>query len=484
MENSNPVLFPVKIWWYLAIVAVGGIVALVQPLVGLLVFTVGFIGVVAVSAPVGIALYILLAPFPLGIIFHHHKFYVSDLMAILLAIWLLVRSWRGGGLRSAWNTFMVKEYRNPLILVLALSVLSLAVTLSRIGTTVKILEYIEFFVVMVALVRYTTFKAPQVRNFYVKVLAFTVSLVTLDGLYQFMFQLGPAVNIVDVHHVRAVAFFGQPNVFGAFNDMTFPLLLALIVFGAPELPKRWLTAALVIEALGVVISYSRGSWVADAAAVFFMGLVVWGTKGKAFLGKFALYGIAIPVAMFLVTMGLGKIDLSHTAVASAYHKNTLERIRTSVTAIFHPATHFDTNQRLLIWKSAFEAIKTHPLLGVGLGNFHLFIAAHPPKGLAAVPPMAHNFYLEWGADLGIGGIIAGLWYQWTWIKTVWNLMRQRAQALSGETYAWVLGGFGTFVAFIVHNWVDFMIDHGVIVPLLLVLGIVAAIATEIRAEKA
>lgn len=484
MTQSNLIVFPKRIWIYLIIVAVSGALALVEPLLGVLVFTVGFIGVVTVSAPVGLGLYILLAPFPLGIIFHHHKFYVSDLSAIILALWLLVRSWRSGGIRSAWHTFMVREYRNPLILVLVLSVLSLAVSLSRLGTLVKILEYVEFFVVIVALVRYTTFNAPQIRNFYVKVLAFTVSLVTLDGLYQFMFQLGPAVNIVDLHHVRAVAFFGQPNVFGAFNDMTFPLLLALIVFGAETLPKRWLTVALVLEALGVVISYSRGSWVADAAAVFFMGLVVWGTKGRAFLGKFAWYGIAIPVAMFLVTMGLGKIDLSHTAIASAYQKNTLERLRTSVTAIFHPGGHFDTNQRLLIWRSAIEAIKTHPLLGVGLGNFHLFIAAHPPKGLAAVPPMAHNFYLEWGADLGIGGIIAGLWYQWTWIKAVWTLMRQRAESLSGETYAWVLGGFGTFVAFIVHNWVDFMIDHGVIVPLLLALGIVAAITTEIRAKKA
>ena len=131
MTPSNPVLFPRKIWIYLVIVAVAGALALVQPLLGIVVFTVGFIGVVALSAPVGVALYILLAPFPLGIIFHHHKFYVSDLTAIILAVWLLIQSWRSGGIRSAWHTFMVKEYRNPLILVLILSVLSLAVSLSR-----------------------------------------------------------------------------------------------------------------------------------------------------------------------------------------------------------------------------------------------------------------------------------------------------------------------------------------------------------------
>lgn len=482
MGESESKLFPARIWPYLVLTAIGGAVALFSPFAGGGIFMLGYIGIAVVSPPVALALYILLAPFPLGVVLHHHKFYISDLMAIVLAVWLLSKSWRQG-LQSVWSTFMVRDYQNPLILLLGLSVLSLAVSWSRVGTTIKILEYVEFFVVMAALFRYTSFNSPKVRNFYVIVLALTVSLVTLYGLYQFMFQLGPAANTVDVHHVRATAFFGQPNVFGAFNDMTFPMLLALIAFGSDQLPKRWLTAALAISALGVVISYSRGSWVADAAAVFFMGVVVWSTKGRQVLKKFSVLGIGIPVLMFFVVMVLGKLDLSHTAISMAYQKNTLERLRTSLTALFNPAGHYDTNQRLLIWKAAIDAIKTHPWLGVGLGNFHLFIQKFPPKGLGAIPPMAHNLYLEWGADLGVGGSIAGLWYEWRWIKTALTLLRAKSQRLSTDLYAWVLGGFGTFVAFIVHDWVDFMIDHGVIVPLLLALGIVAAIATQVRAEK-
>ena len=120
------------------------------------------------------------------------------------------------------------------------------------------------------------------------------------------------------------------------------------------------------------------------------------------MGRYAAYGVGIPILMFLVVIGLGRIDLSHTALSLAYRKNTLERLRTSVTAIFNPKGHYDTNQRLLIWHSAIEAIKSHPVLGVGLGNFHLYIKKFPPKGLGAIPPMAHNLYLEWGADLGVG----------------------------------------------------------------------------------
>lgn len=482
MRASAPNLFPPRIWLFLAGAAVAGILSIFLPALGAIVFAAIYVGIVIISAPVGLALYILLAPFPLGILLHHHKFYISDMMAIIMAFWLLAQVWRRG-LRTIWNTFIVRQYRAPLILLLALSILSLAVAWSRLGTSIKILEYIEFFVVVVALVRYTTFNAPKVRNFYIIVLAVTVSLIAIYGLYQFMFQLGPTANIVDLHHVRATAFFGQPNVFGAFNDMTFPMLLALTVLGRDTLPKKWLTIAMFLTALGVVISYSRGSWVADAAAVFFMGVVVWLGKGRQVMGRYAAYGVGIPVLMFLVVIGLGKIDLSHTGISLAYRKNTLERISSSITAIFNPSGHYDTNQRLLIWKAAIEAIKSHPVLGVGLGNFHLYIKKFPPKGLGAIPPMAHNLYLEWGADLGVGGIIAGLWYEWRWIKTALDALRMRAQQMTQERYAWVLGGFGTMVAFIVHDWVDFMIDHGVIVPLLLALGIVAAVVTEIRSEK-
>ncbi len=482
MKTSEPNLFPPRIWLLLAGAAATGILSIFSPALGAILFAADYIAIVTVSPPVGFALYILLAPFPLGILLHHHKFYISDAMAIIMAFWLLAQVWRRG-LHTMWNTFIVRQYRAPLVLLLGLSVLSLAVAWSRVGTSIKILEYVEFFVVVVALVRYTAFNAPKVRNFYVIVLTVAVSLIAVYGLYQFMFQLGPSANIVDIHHVRATAFFGQPNVFGAFNDMTFPMLLALIVLGPDTLPKKWLTAALVLSALGVVISYSRGSWVADAAAVFFMGVVVWLGRGRQVMGRYAAYGVGIPILMFLVVIGLGRIDLSHTALSLAYRKNTLERLRTSVTAIFNPKGHYDTNQRLLIWHSAIEAIKSHPVLGVGLGNFHLYIKKFPPKGLGAIPPMAHNLYLEWGADLGVGGIIAGLWYEWRWIKTALGVLRMRAQQISRERYAWVLGGFGTMVAFIVHDWVDFMIDHGVIVPLLLALGIVAAVVAEIRSEK-
>lgn len=459
-----------KSLWPVLICLIGALTAIRIGPIGGVVFFVGYVWLAVVSFPLAAMLYILAAPFPIGLVLHHHKFYVADFMAIVLAL-KLFKDHLHEGLRGLIDTFLPTPFRWPILFVLLLSVLSLAGSLSRLGTVIKILEYIEFFVVMVAVFRQAG-NDQRVWNRYFTALFIVVSAVALYGLYQFLFQLGPIYNIVDGHHVRATGFFGQPNPFGAFSEETFPLAVALLTLGPRYLRRGWLVAATTLTALGAVESYSRGSWVADAAAVFFMLVLILITKPQL-AKQFAWYSIGIPILMFVTIFLLGKTNLTHHAVSSPVHKNTAERLRSTVTAVIHPQGHFDTNQRLLIWKSAIQAIRQHPLLGVGLGNFHLFIQHHPPKGLAAVPPMAHNLYLEWGADLGVGGIIAALWLEWSWIRHAVSLVRQKTTAMPEYWYAALVGAFGSVVAFIVHNWVDFLIDQGVIVPLLIALAVIA-----------
>ena len=101
-----------------------------------------------------------------------------------------------------------------------------------------------------------------------------------------------------------------------------------------------------------------------------------------------------------------------------------------------------------------------------------------PKGLVGVPPQASNLYLEIGADTGVFGIVAIIWLQYRWfaqtVKAIWG----RFGSLDPWFYALAVGSLGIFTAFSVHNLVDYMIDHGVIVPLLLAMGVIAAIVRE------
>lgn len=468
---------------YQSIMAFAGIVLglalmLVNSLGGEAIILISYVGLTWKSRSLALMTYIVFAPFPLGGLILHHKIFLSDFMAIIMALHLFFETIRKSP-QTMWDVFTRTPWRGPLLLLFALSLLSLTATLSTSGTIIKIMEYVEFFIVLIALFRSEGMNETLWARYF-GVLFAIVSLVALFGVYQFLFGLGPTSNIVATYHVRADAFFGQPNPFGAFNEGTFPFLLGLLTFGSGRLKRGWLVVALFCVTLGVMVSYSRGSYVADAGAVFFMGVLSLATRGKKNIGRFALYGILVPVLMFGLTMLLAKLNLLHHPMvhvaAVTHHRSTLHRATSSVTNVLNPAAHYNTNQRLLIWSAAIQALFHHPITGVGLGNFHYYIQQHPPKGLAAIPPMAHDLYFEWGADLGIGGIIVALWLEWRWITVPIRILKSHAKKLNDFWYSVVIGAFGTMVSFIIHEWVDFMIEHGVVIPLVMAMSVVAVVS--------
>ncbi|MCY0899177.1 MAG: O-antigen ligase family protein [Firmicutes bacterium] len=514
-------------WWRwvgpFLVMATGTAVAFVSGVIGSLIIIIGFIWLAAQSLSLALAVYVMAAPFPFGLTFHHHHLNLSDAMAFIMAIRLLMISTEGG-LRSVWQRFLATPFWRPLVLLLVLSILSLATALSHSTTVIKILEYIEFFVVVVAVAHEASLNEEDWKPVLGALFAIA-SLLSLYGLYQFLFQVGPVANAIDVHHVRAEAVFGQPNAFGGFEAMVFPLIAALMAYGPRWARGWWMWLAAVLSALGVIDSFSRGAWVAAVASVGAMGVAAWAIQGRARINRqFVVPAIVMPILGFVFVDLLGKTDLAahlpplaagghavgpltksvghhvsrttktvarHVASPIAKtlaqrkkitrinlihflvaHRTTAQRLVSTVTAVVHPKGHFDTIQRILIWKDALKAIKQHPILGVGLGGFHRYAQLHPEKGLVSAPPMAHNLYLEWGADLGVLGIVAGLWLEWSWVRHAILSLANRVRQLTPFEFALGLGAFGTMVSFIVHDWVDFMIDHGVIVPLLLAMAAV------------
>lgn len=519
VEWSNQLLYPV------VLMAAGAAAVMVSSLLGALLLIVGFAWLAYRSIPAGLAAYIVMAPFPLEIIVHAHKLAVSDAMAILLlamVVWTIrqeTETRAAGEFRGrVWQTFFPKEYRWALVLLLGISVLSLGVALSHSGTVIKILEYIEFFVVVIGIARFSG-QSESAWKLYFYALFAVAGIVSLIGIGQFLVGAGPISNQIAVFHVRASSIFGQPNPFGGFDADIFPLLAAFIVLGPKTLPRRWLTVILVLVGLGVITSYSRGAWASDVTAVFFMGVLAYLTKGKSVLVRFIEYAVLIPIALFVVADVVGKVDLKpiyhhligggakhHVASSAAQlhhgvthavvkvakkhhhakftvfaHANPLSKLTSLIGAIFHPHKYYDVQQRFLIWGSAWHAFLKHPLLGVGLGNFHLYIQAHRPKNLVGgIPPMAHDLYLEWAADLGVGGFVAAIWLEWRWVLSGIRAVRASFAQMDDFWYAAALGSFGTVVAFIMQNFIDLLIDHGVVVPFLLAMALITTVLARSR----
>ncbi len=520
----------------LALMGLGLIGTTVLPWLGVVVLLGAFAFLLWDSIPVAAAAYIVLAPLPVDVVVLAHKIYWSDFMAIFMFVAVIYRMAMAnteasrsrrrtrsirmgpGFLARVFDLFFPASYRWPLVLLLVLSLLSLATALSHSGTVIKLLEYLEFFVVIIGVLRFAG-RTPAVWKLYLYALLASASVLSLYGFGQFLFGIGPISHQISVYHVRAESLFGQPNPFGGFVADLFPMIVALIALGPKSLPKRWLTVGLVIITLGIVSSYSRGAWVSDIGAVAMMLVVVLLTQSKRQLAVLGAYAVGIPVLTFALIDLIGKVDLKpiyHMVAADLRphapgvvqaakvgmmqtvatvrkvavvkktstvlaHANPMTKIFSLIGAVIHPHKYYDVQQRFIIWHSAWEAFLHHPWLGVGLGNFHLYIQHHRPKNLVGgIPPMAHNLFLEWGADLGVGGFIAGLWLEWRWLVTAVNAMRQSIGTMDPLWYAFAVGAFGTIVAFIIQNLVDLLIDQGVILPFLLAVALIGYVLAETR----
>jgi hypothetical protein len=458
------------------IILVGGLITIKSGVGGAVVILIGFAWVTSISLAWALPVYIILSPFTFGLLLHGHHIALSDACAILMALKLLWQH-RSKGIRGLSRTFFPGAYRWPVLLLLFLAVVSLVHAQSHSIAVIKILELVEFFVVVVAI---AADLGPTATRWWPTLVGlFGIGVYeALIGMEQFLLGVGPRSFQAFVGHIRSFGSFGQPNVFGAFMADMFPIGLALYLFGPKGRHRPWLLVVNLLLIFSVWSSLSRGAWVADVAAIGLMGLFAWGTKGREVVARYAGYGVVLPLFLFAVLNGLGHVDLSHSAFAS--HLRGTSAVGRAVSIV---GTSVTTQQRIYIWTAAFRAIRTHLTTGVGMGEFAIWIRHHMPAGLAYPPPQAHDIYLEFAADTGILGAIAILWLEVRWIVTSVRTVLGRFGHLDDFQYAMALGALGTFTAFIVQNLVDYMIDHGVILPLLLAMGFTASIIAARRGKS-
>jgi O-antigen ligase len=235
---------------------------------------------------------------------------------------------------------------------------------------------------------------------------------------------------------RAYGTFEQPNPFGGFMGLVWPVAAALALwyfrFAIADLRLSTLqskienrkskimiaisaatVAALCLYALAA--SGSRGALLGAGAAALIMLLALlrrpWRWMGLAALGVFLLIAFnqtdLIPAAIRnqLVTLveDYGSLDVRGAHIT--------------------PLT-FSTIERLAHWQAAVRMTESAPWLGVGFGNY---AAAYPDFRLMVWENAlghAHNYYLNIFAETGAIGLLAYLVFWVTVIVATWRAARQ------------------------------------------------------------
>lgn len=236
--------------------------------------------------------------------------------------------------------------------------------------------------------------------------------------------------------------------------------------------NEFATLAVMCVPLGVYFLVRPGSlWrrLAGGTAVVVLAVgIVWAGSRGGFLALIAVGGFllvryrAIRVGWRIATTALLALIFAATATDKYW-----ESMRT----ILAPQSDYNVTDeagRVQVWKRGWGYMLQHPLLGVGAGNFPTAegtispLIKTAPFGQGVKWSVAHNSFLQVGAELGIPGLLLFLWMLWSAFAALRAVQRrarpasrgersppsaQLAQAFAAAFIGYIVGGFFLSLAY-------------------------------------
>lgn len=223
---------------------------------------------------------------------------------------------------------------------------------------------------------------------------------------------------------RVTGTLGSPNSAGGYVSMALAVAMCTLMIKDVKPIVRWLaTIAIGLGVASLILTLSRGSWVAFAVACLVIGFVA---LRQGWLTPSLLIGAAV-VLVLLIVMNEGIIArvLGNDSGAAA--------------------------SRIYLNKLAFNMIRSHPLLGVGTNNFTVVMYDYQTVELSNIWLFAvHNKYLLIWAETGIGALVSYVLFLLYGIQQGWMNIFKSPHKLSPV----VLGLMAGIIGHMAHMFVD------------------------------
>ncbi len=318
----------------------------------------------------------------------------------------------------AWffHLYFFKRYRFarnpvliPIMVFMAFQFISLANSINT-GRSLSVLTY-TIFTVMAALVMPNIVVTKQQLSKVVIALIVSFVLVSGFGLFQFLGDMAGlpqtitglrdlyTKDVLGFTRVQSTAY--EPLYFANYLLLPISVIFALWLAGS-NAGSRWQTgigsttmrygALLLLLGLGMVnlvLTVSRGGYLAIAAALMVAGIWYW----KKLLRPTTIIVILVCVAL------VGYIVVR--TLSPSGEALTLDKFKEHVGNAFYGASY---EERVDTIATAVQAWHEHPLIGVGIGGFGPYAAPHPyyePKNGWRI---VNNEYVEVLAESGILGL--------------------------------------------------------------------------------
>lgn len=203
--------------------------------------------------------------------------------------------------------------------------------------------------------------------------------------------------------------FGIPNSLASLLNLLLPPLLALTLQrGAGAVQRVFCGYLAAVFAVGLLLTVSRGAWLALGAA-----LAAWPLL--AVPGKTRRWLWCIAVAALL------------TLIAGVLYPQ-LPKVRERVDRLLRDRVEVS---RAVLWGAGWELFRERPLLGTGAGSYRVLFERHRPARFWDAPQWAHNDYLNTLSDYGAVGFLLSFGLAAVFLGR-WSALRRDDDVVAGE----------------------------------------------------
>ena len=270
------------------------------------------------------------------------------------------------------------------------------------------------------------------------------TLISFYAVYQFLADSDRVWTFVRpaLYRHRGSGTYICPNHLAGFLEMLLPLAVTYTLTGRfSYLTKVLLSYASLAILVGIVVSVSRGGWIATTFSLILLS--GWLVKQRDFrMQSVILLGVLATAAVLLVL------------VVQRYPK----RFKGMVSA------GQVTDIRFQLWGPALKMWQDHLWWGAGPAHFNARFPQYRPVNWEVQnvrPDRVHNDYLNTLADWGLAGavLVSGAWGLFYWgVFRSWRHVQRAPNDLATKRTnksAFVLGASLGLVAILIHSFVDY-----------------------------
>lgn len=274
-------------------------------------------------------------------------------------------------------------------------------------------------------------------------LLFLGTVIAIYALIQFMTGSDKVWNFIrpETYHKRGSGTFICPNNLAGYLELLLPIGLAYTLTGRlSHLQKVLVGYASLAIFVGIVVSVSRGGWVASGITLLLFFFLLARQRGYRWQALF----------MLVALLAVGAMCVGSTQLSSDRKK------RLAFT------THVE-DFRYRLWMPAVEIWKDNFWWGAGPAHFDTRYRQYRPASndMQARPDRVHNDYLNTLADWGLVGtlLVLAVWVLFYWqVFRSWDFVQRSPNDLGvkrSNKSTFVLGGALGLAAILLHSFVDF-----------------------------